>query len=84
MSELENAKWIWCLENAKPDEYAEFYTAFEYDGGECTINISADSNYALYINGKLSAFGQYADFPHDKVYDSVDITGFCKNGKASY
>lgn len=40
------------------------------------LQISADSNYAAYINGRLAAWGQYADYPYDKIYDEVDVTEF--------
>ena len=79
--EFEKAKWIWTNENPQADEYGEFYSTFEYTTGKACLSISADSNYAAYVNGQLAAFGQYADYPHDKVYDTVDITKYCKKGK---
>ena len=78
---LEHAKWIWCGEHAAADEYAEFYSSFRYEGGSASLSISADSNYAVYINGALAAFGQYADFPYDKIYDTVDVAAYCKIGQ---
>ena len=78
---LEQGKWIWHSEKAQADEYAEFYSSFKYNGGRALLSISADSNYAAYINGKLAAFGQYADFPYDKVYDTVDVSSFCSAGE---
>lgn len=77
----ENAKWIWSNPDPKEDEYSEFVDSFHFDSGNVTIQISADSNYAAYINGKLAVWGQYADFPYDKVYDEIDITKYCKQGK---
>ena len=77
---LENAKWIWSNQNPKEDEYSEFLDQFVYESGKVTLQISADSNYAAYINGQLAAWGQYADFPYDKVYDEVDVTDFCQKG----
>lgn len=78
---LQDAKWIWCTREPQSDEYGEFYTDFDYYGGTVSLAISADSNYAVYLNGELCTFGQYADYPHDKVYDEVDITAQCKQGK---
>ncbi len=72
--------WIWSNSNPKEDEYGEFVDFFTYESGTVTLRISADSNYAAYINGELAAWGQYADFPYDKVYDVVDITPFCQVG----
>jgi len=75
-----SAEWIW--ENASPqnDEYAEFRAVFAA-GEKTMLRISADSNYAAYLNGALAAFGQYADFPHCKVYDEVDISACCRAGE---
>lgn len=74
------SEWIW--QNAAPskDEYADFYCEFDFDR-VAVLNISCDSNYAAYIGKELIAFGQYADFPHDKVFDCIDISRFCKKGK---
>ncbi len=81
MSEhIKNAHWIWCNYNPQNDEYGEFVDNFPYESGKVTLQISADSNYAAYINGQLAAWGQYADFPYDKVYDEVDVTSFCRKG----
>lgn len=75
------SKWIWLQEKAEPDTYAEFYDSFIFDGKKTKILISADSNYALYINGKYVYSGQYPDFPHFKVYDEIDITRYSKKGE---
>lgn len=78
---LENAHWIWCSSKPQNDEYGEFVDSFSYENGKVILQISADSNYAAYINGHLAAWGQYADFPYDKVYDQVDVTEFCRKGE---
>ena len=75
------SKWIWLNDRDDPDQYVRFYDAFRYDGSTVSMELSCDSNYELYINGELAAFGQYPDFPHDKVYDTLDITRFCVKGK---
>lgn len=74
------AQWIWENAAPAPDEYAEFTAEFAA-GGKNVLRISADSQYAVYLNGELAAFGQYGDFPHYKVFDEVDITPFCREGK---
>ena len=78
---FKNAKWIWTGPKARPNEYGEFYSCFDFRGEEARLLIAADSNYAVYLNGELCTFGQYADYPYDKVYDNVDITPFCREGK---
>lgn len=77
---LEQAKWIWVDQEAEKDTYGEFYSTFTYDSGEVILTLSADSNYAVYVNGTFVNSGQYPDFPHYKVYDKLDITSYCKRG----
>ena len=53
---LENAHWIWCNNKPQNDEYGEFVDSFSYENGKVILQISADSNYAAYINGHLAAW----------------------------
>ncbi|MBR3679721.1 MAG: hypothetical protein IKL87_05905, partial [Oscillospiraceae bacterium] len=76
-----NASWIWENDAPQPDEYADFLSVFCYQGGKTELEISCDSNYAAFVNGKLAAFGQYADYPHYKVADTIDISAFCHEGE---
>lgn len=78
---FKNSKWIWNRKEYGEDEYAEFKFDFSGDPA-CRIKvfIASDSNYNLYINGKIAAFGQYADYPFYKVYDELDVTKYCVNG----
>ena len=73
-------EWIWCNAEPQKDEYGEFVDNFSWETGKALLTISADSNYAAFVNGRLAAWGQYADYPYDKVYDEVDITEFCNRG----
>ncbi|MBE6611887.1 MAG: hypothetical protein E7632_05300 [Ruminococcaceae bacterium] len=76
---FKQAKWIW-LPTETPDTHADFICDFDYTEGNVSLSIAADSNYAVYLNGELAAFGQYADYPWFKVGDTVDITAFAKPG----
>lgn len=78
---FKNSKWIWNRKEYGENEYAEFKFDFSGDPA-CGIKvfIASDSNYNLYINGKIAAFGQYADYPFYKVYDELDVTKYCVNG----
>ena len=79
---FKRAKWIWYCSEAAKDTYADFLSAFTWDGeGRVLLKISSDSNYAAYVNGTLAAFGQYADYPSYKVGDEVDITFFVRKGR---
>ena len=81
MEIFEKAKWIWHASEAQPDEYAEFYEELDFLGKEAELYISSDSNYTVYVNGMLAAFGQYADYPYKKVYDRIDLSRYMRQGK---
>lgn len=81
MNPFSKAKWIWTDNVASPDEYAEFYDEMYLEGSGAELFISSDSNCAVYMNGALCAFGQYADFPYSKVYDRIDLTKYIRKGK---
>lgn len=73
------AQWIWADCPVTWDQYVEFTEMFV--GTQAHICISADSNYALYINDTLVHAGQYADFPYYKVYDEIDLSPYCRLGE---
>lgn len=77
----QRAQWIWVNAPKTDDMYGEFYTQLDYTGGTLTMQISADSNYALSINGVFVNSDQYPDFPQYKVYDELDIAPYCHVGK---
>ena len=79
---IKAAKWIWLAEGERKDQYADFISEFDYsDRAEMTI--SCDSNYIVYINGVMAAFGQYPDYPDYKVCDVIDVSPFLHPGKNS-
>lgn len=81
------AKWIWYAQNAKPDymknEYVEFKRDFTIENidKKASICISADSEYALFLNGTWVGACQYDDYPDEKVYDSYEIGHLLKEGE---
>ena len=75
------SSWIWATPCPERDEYAEFREDFAFDGTARSLRISADSDYAVYVNGRYAASGQYADFEHWKVADEVDLAPFCQPGR---
>ena len=82
MEAFAKAKWIWKEGEEHNDEYADFLAYFNADKSQKhTLKIAADSNYTVYINGGLAAFGQYADYPNYKVYDEIDISEYVRDGK---
>ena len=75
------AKWIWMEEQAQADSYGEFLVPLLYRTGKAEIKISADSDYTLYVNGVFAGSNQYRDFPHYKIYDTIDITPYLQAGE---
>ena len=81
MGVFEKSKWIWIKDGGGNDEYGDFYTVFEHNGGKTVCNVSVDGDYTLFVNGRYVASNQFGDFEHYKNYDTVDITDFLKTGK---
>ncbi len=81
MQSFKKAKWIWTQREAGKDDYAEFLTPFALESTDSVrLRIACDSVYAAYVNGKLVAFSQCADYPTHKFYDEIDISAYCQKG----
>ncbi len=77
------SKWIWLEGIAKENAYVNFCEKINIkknDGDKYIFCVSVDTNYVLYVNGTMVETGQYADYPFDKVYDTIDVTDFLNNG----
>ena len=83
MSVLEHARWVFAnVEGEIVDRYFDYYTCFDVKKiQETMLHISVYSQYAVYINGVFVDCGQYADYEDFKVYDSLSVTKFLKEGK---
>ena len=79
---LQRASWIWRRGEVGQDEFCDFLAtvAVPEVGKRYFLHIASDSNYTVYMNGQLCAFGQYADYPNYKVYDRVEITDSLRAG----
>lgn len=82
MKKLSNvAEWIW-IDQDTVDQYAEFTQEFIVEKPSFAIlQISAPTQYVAYINGRYVAHGQYADYPHFKIYDELDVSEYLCEGK---
>ncbi len=83
MNTFNSSEWIWLHQyNDAENTYLDFWeTVTVRSGGKKILHISADADYAVYVDGVLSYFGQYPDYTHYKVYDSLDLTGFLSAGE---
>lgn len=75
------AKAIWKDHSKKQNRYVKFQTEFLVDcEEEVLFYICTDTQYELYINGTMVAFGQYGDYPNHKVYDCINISSYINSG----
>lgn len=80
---LKNANWIWlptCTETK--NIYADFKETLTLRAADSTLlDISADGNYAVYVNGHFVNSGQYPDYPEYKVFDKLDLSPWITEGE---
>lgn len=68
------AKAIWLNGLDQKDEYADFYPEAKFkDGCDYILRIVCDTDRAVYLDGKLVSFGQYADYPDSPVYEDIPL-----------
>ena len=81
----DGCKWIWTSQDYEENSnlYVHFQSTFNIsqNTGRYIMKISADSQYALWINDCFVNYGQYADYPEYKIYDSIDISGYVVSGE---
>ncbi len=73
-------KYIW-LNRETDDSYAQFQDVFFREGGQVQLEITADYQFAAYVNGQLAANSQFADLPEYKAVSRYDITALCRPGE---
>lgn len=80
---MADAMWIWLPGDGQTvNEYVDFLSAFDMKAGtRVEMTISAGSHYAVWLNGLRVPSSQYADYPDEKVSDTLDITRFAVSGR---
>ena len=65
------------------DYYLRFRKSFTLDNlpTKSICQISAESEYVLYVNGKRVPITQYSDYPNHKTYTTVDLASYLLKGK---
>lgn len=67
-------KWIWLSdESVQEDVYAEFRIPFETQEESLWLELSAHTDYAVYLNDRFVYSGQYADMPWYKIKDRLPL-----------
>ena len=66
------------------NQYVDFFREFTVgEASGATLYICAETEYVVYINGRFAACNQFDDFPDERTYDTVDMTGFLQKGRNS-
>ena len=82
---LWQGKWIWSADGASLglNTYVQFRKTFDVKNipNEVIADISADSKYMLYVNGRFVCRGIPLCDPLYQYYDQIDIAPYLKPGK---
>ena len=71
---LESSDWIWLESAPKENCYAEFRHVFKIDSEESMqLSISAEGQYAVYLNETYIPSTQYTDYPFYKSVQKVEL-----------
>ena len=82
MSILDGARWIWCdgADLGAAHQWVEVRREFAVgavDAG-ARLCVAVDSDYCLWVNGRLVDLGAYGDWPRDKHYDVLDVGAYLR------
>lgn len=75
--------WIWNPKASEKNVYVNFVRDFELDAPSslAKLFISADTEYAVWINGEFVSCGMWHDYPKHRItYDTIDIYKYLKMG----
>ena len=68
---VENGAWIWAQDAGEgPDTYAAFRREIFFDAvpPKAELDLAADSDFTLYVNGKVVPGTQFSDYPERKSH----------------
>ncbi|MBQ3150607.1 MAG: hypothetical protein IJB86_05110 [Clostridia bacterium] len=82
MDRFYNSEWIFVngVGGEVTDRYFDYKTVLNAPDGKGTIYISANSQYAVYVNGIFVNCGQYDDYEHYQVFDTVELSDYLEKG----
>ena len=78
------ASWIWAAPDATPaNTFAAFRREIEISGSavEAALHITADSRYALSVNGEYVGFGPPRSWPSPWPVDTYDLAPLLRQGR---
>ncbi len=76
------SEWIWLPGLPEENCYVQFRQRFRAeDMTAAELRISAEGQYAAFLNGSFIPSSQYADFPHFKAVQTPLLTGLLRRGE---
>ena len=73
-ADLSPALPIWLDGGGEDDEYADFFPEVDFlPGVSYMLRISSDTDYNVFVDGRLCGFGRYSDYPERVVYDEYEL-----------
>ncbi|MBV6652746.1 MAG: alpha-L-rhamnosidase N-terminal domain-containing protein, partial [Mameliella sp.] len=79
-----NPELVWIRpEGGERNEYVFFRRTFDLEtpANQATLQLYADSRYALYVNGQYVGFGPIRSFHANPYYDTYDLSPLLQKGK---
>ena len=78
------AKWIWCEGEPVPQNfylYCRKVFALEGEAADASVDVTADSRYKLFVNGRLVGRGPARCDQRWEYYDTYDLRSFLQHGE---
>ena len=68
------AKWIWTGKKESENLYVIARAKFECpSAGAVELLVSADSDFAAFLNGQFLGRGQFSDYPEAKTFTRIPV-----------
>jgi hypothetical protein len=84
-SQTNPAGWIWIdlQDRNRQNQYAQFRQEFDLPEapGAAALRVSVDSNFVAWVNGAFVGCGQFADFPDQRTFSTMEVAAHLKPGK---
>lgn len=79
------SRWVYPGQRADVNSFMRFRHDFAVEtvDPEATLHVSADSDYAAWLNGTFIGHGQFSDYPDAKTYDSLPVGHLLREGDNS-
>jgi alpha-L-rhamnosidase len=76
------ATWIWSA-RSHPGQYLRFrrLIALSHQPASARLAVSAETDFAAFVNGRLAGFGQLGDWPERKTATTIEVAHLLRPGR---